>query len=91
MSFAKESQMRQHLEGPTHKKAVEKARKEEQRLQQLGNNRWAAENAAVCPHIHCRLRRRMHPVSNAAEFFADGSHTCSCRSSSLLCPPDPTA
>lgn len=41
--------MQQHLEGPTHKKAVERQRKEQQRLEQLGNNRWAAENAAVSP------------------------------------------
>lgn len=47
VSFAKESGMQQHLAGPTHRKALERQRKEELRLQQLGNNRWAAENAAV--------------------------------------------
>lgn len=49
VSFAKESGMQQHLAGPTHRKALERRRKEELRLQQLGNNRWAAENAAVRP------------------------------------------
>jgi len=49
VSFAQGPGMQQHLEGPTHKKAVERQRKEQQRLEQLGNNRWAAENAAVSP------------------------------------------
>lgn len=47
VSFAVQSQMMQHLAGPTHKKTVERAAAEERRLEQLGNNRWAAENAAV--------------------------------------------
>lgn len=47
VSFAVESQMMQHLAGPSHKKTVERAAAEERRLVQLGNNRWAAENAAA--------------------------------------------
>lgn len=47
VSFAVESQIMQHLAGPTHKKTVERAAAEERRLEQLGNNRWAAENAAA--------------------------------------------
>lgn len=49
VSFAVESQMQQHLAGPAHRKAVERAAAEERRLEQLGNNRWAAENATVPP------------------------------------------
>jgi hypothetical protein len=55
--------MMQHLAGPTHKKTVERAAAEERRLVQLGNNRWAAENAAVrftvlcCAIILCHMAR----------------------------------
>jgi hypothetical protein len=72
VSFAKESGMQQHLAGPTHRKALERQRKEELRLQQLGNNRWAAENAAVRPPtigrtIRWRCMCRNLPCMRAAQ------------------------
>lgn len=61
VSFAVESQMMQHLAGPTHKKTVERAAAEERRLEQLGNNRWAAENAAVQSQLPAVPRSSLIP------------------------------
>ena len=46
-TFANDALMQQHLEGPAHRKALERKQAEAQRRQRLGRNYDAAEAAVV--------------------------------------------